>query len=69
MVAAEPLKKEFVGVDEAEAMSGISRWTWRKKCYDGVVASSKVGRRLVIPVDEIRRIVSEGMRPARLRAS
>jgi hypothetical protein len=57
-------EREFVSVDEAEAMTGISRWTWRRRCYEGSTASSKVGRRLLIPVSEVRRIMSEGMRPA-----
>lgn len=69
VVQKKPLEREFVGVDEAEAMSGISRWTWRRKCYLQECSSSKVGRRLLIPVEEVRRILAEGMRPARARAS
>jgi hypothetical protein len=55
---------ELLGVDGAEYMSSISRWTWRKYCYSGKVASVKYGRRLLIPVSEIRRVMSEGLRPA-----
>ena len=58
-----PIEREYVGVDEAEAFSGRSRWTWRKDCYEGRVASCKVGRRLLIPMSEIKRVMQEGMRP------
>jgi histone H3/H4 len=44
-------------------MSGLSKWTWRKYAYEGRVASTKVGRRLLIPVAEIERIMREGLRP------
>jgi hypothetical protein len=53
----------FMGVIEAEVLSGISRWTWRAYCYKGTIESTKVGQRLLIPVSEITRILSEGRRP------
>ena len=59
-------KPAYVGVDDAEVMSGLSKWTWRKYAYEGRVASTKVGRRLLIPVAEIERIMAEGLRPALL---
>jgi hypothetical protein len=58
--AVEP---EYMGVDNAEILSGLSRWTWRAWAYSGKVASVKVGRRLLIPVTEIRRVMAEGTRP------
>jgi hypothetical protein len=57
-------KPAYMGVDDAEVMSGLSKWTWRKYAYEGRIASTKVGRRLLIPVAEIERIMSEGLRPA-----
>lgn len=61
---AKPIEREYVGVGEAEILTGRSRWTWRRDAYRGRIASCKVGRRLLIPVSEIRRVMSEGMRPA-----
>ena len=58
--AVEP---EFLGVQDAERMTGLSRWTWRAWAYSGRVASVKAGRRLLIPVAEIRRVIEEGTRP------
>jgi hypothetical protein len=58
----EPL---FCSVDDAETISGISRWTWRSKAYAGEVESSKVGRRLLIPIAEVKRLIEEGRRPRR----
>jgi hypothetical protein len=54
---------EYMGVDDAEMVSGLSRWTWRAWAYSGRVASVKAGRRLLIPVAEIRRVMAEGTRP------
>ena len=57
------VERKFLSVVEAEAMTGLSRWTWRKHAYSGRIASSKVGTRLLLPVDEINRLMAEGMRP------
>lgn len=54
---------EYIGVDEAEIMTGRSRWSWRKDAYSGRIASCKVGRRLLLPLAEVNRIMAEGMRP------
>jgi len=55
---------DYLGVAEAEALTGISRWTWRRWCYDGKLSSVKLGRRLLIPASEIERLVAAGTRPA-----
>jgi hypothetical protein len=60
----KPIEREYLGVGEAETLTGRSRWTWRRDAYQGRIASVKVGRRLLIPVAEIRRVMSEGLRPA-----
>ena len=54
---------EFMSVDQAEILSDISRWTWRQYAYRGKIESRKVGARLLIPISEIRRILSENIRP------
>lgn len=58
------IKAEYFGVAEAESMTGVSRWTWRRWAYDGKIASVKLGKRLVIPASEIERLVSQNTRPA-----
>ena len=57
------IKEEYLGVNEAEAVSGVSRWTWRRWAYDGKVESVKLGKRLLIPRAEIARLVDENTRP------
>jgi hypothetical protein len=57
------MQPEYVSVDTAEIMTDRSRWSWRKDAYAGRIASCKVGRRLLIPLTEIQRVMSEGMRP------
>jgi len=60
MVQIQP---EFVSVDTAEIMTERSRWSWRKDAYAGRIASCKVGRRLLIPLSEVKRVMAEGFRP------
>jgi hypothetical protein len=55
----------FCTLDDAQTISGISKWTWRQKAYSGEVESSKVGRRLLIPIAEVKRLIEEGRRPRR----
>ncbi len=55
-----PVEREFISCEEAEHITGMSRWTWRRNCYDGVVSSVKIGRRLLIPMTEMRRVIAEG---------
>jgi excisionase family DNA binding protein len=57
------VRKDFLGVAEAEEMTGISRWTWRRWAYDGKIASVKMGKRLLIPTSELERLVTENLRP------
>jgi hypothetical protein len=58
------VQPQYVGVETAEAMTDRSRWSWRKDAYTGRIASVKIGRRLLIPISEIQRVMSEGLRPA-----
>jgi hypothetical protein len=57
------IEREWIGVDDAELLTGRSKWTWRQDAYRGRIASSKVGRRLLIPMAEIRRVMEAGLRP------
>jgi hypothetical protein len=61
--AAKRIEPEYLSVAEAETMTGISRWTWRSYAYKGICASVKVGRRLCLPVSEVRRVMADGTRP------
>jgi len=55
---------QYLGVAEAETITGVSKWTWRRWSYDGKIASVKLGKRLLIPTSEIKRIINLGTRPA-----
>jgi hypothetical protein len=58
----------YVSPADAGAMTGYSCSTWRAWAYSGKCASIKTGpakqARLLIPVSEIDRIMSRGLRPA-----
>lgn len=61
------VERQYVGVQEASQITGLSPWTWRQWAYSGKVASVKAGKgqraRLLIPLAEIHRVMSEGLRP------
>lgn len=57
------IEQELLGVADAEEMTGRSRWSWRRDCYSGAIASVKIGRRLFIPIAEVRRVIAENTRP------
>jgi excisionase family DNA binding protein len=56
-------RAEYLGVEQAAALTSMSIWFWRRKAYNGTVSSVKIGRRLLIPRTEIERLVTENTRP------
>jgi excisionase family DNA binding protein len=56
-------KAEYLGVEEAAALTSMSVWFWRRKAFNGIVSSVKIGRRLLIPRSEIERMITENTRP------
>lgn len=62
-VREKPVEAEYRSVEDAETITSVSRWTWRAWAYAGRIASVKAGRRLLIPVAEIHRVIAEGTRP------
>lgn len=56
------VRADYLGVAEAEALTGVSRWTWRKWAYEGRIESVKLGTRLLIPSAEIARLVAANTR-------
>ena len=60
---AETVQPEFASVDQCEIISGVSKWTWRSYAYHGKIESYKIGSRLLIPLAEVRRVLTEGRRP------
>jgi len=62
---ASGLQPEYIGVAEAEMLTGFSRWSWRQYAYKGLVESCKLGNRLLIPLSEVRRVIAENTRKRR----
>jgi hypothetical protein len=58
------IKPEYLTVAELEAITGKSRWSWRRMCYDGRIASVKLGKSLLVPVSELERLMAENTRPS-----
>lgn len=58
-----PIERKFLSANEAAAMTGISRWTWWRMGLDGRITTSKIGSRVLIPIEEITRLAAEGTRP------
>lgn len=63
------IQPELLGMEDAERLTGRSRWSWRRDCYSGVVASVKIGRRLFVPMAEVQRVIAENTRPRLERQS
>ncbi|RZU43461.1 helix-turn-helix domain-containing protein [Edaphobacter modestus] len=57
-------EQEYLSPQQCAALTGESPWTWRKRAYEGRIASVKLGRSLRISHAEVRRLVAEGTRPA-----
>ncbi len=51
----------FAIEDAVKVLGGISSWTLRKHLKRGTVKSVRIGRRLFLNADEIRRIQKQGL--------
>jgi hypothetical protein len=63
---ARKVKPEYFNTQEARTMTGLSEGVWRRKAASGAIESVRVGKRLLIPVEEIRRILAAGTVPRKL---
>jgi len=60
-------RPRLLTTQQAAAISGESKWTWRARAYRGTIASVKIGgkqARLLIPEAEVYRLIEQGTRPA-----
>lgn len=62
--ASRTLEREWISVDEAQQLTGRSKWSWRQDAYRGRIGSSKVGRLLLLRLSEVRQFMDDGYRPA-----
>jgi len=51
------MEKLTVSLDEAEKLTSVSRFTLRRQIKSGNLKVARVGRRLVIPVSELEKLV------------
>ena len=62
-------KPQYLSPKMAAELTALSAWTWRSWAYSGRIASVKTGAgkqaRLLIPLSEVERVMTEGLRPAR----
>jgi excisionase family DNA binding protein len=54
------MTKLSVGLEEAQEMTGLSHFTLRRLVKNGKLKSARVGRRILIPITEIERLVRPG---------
>ena len=54
------MTKLSVGLEEAQEMTGLSHFTLRRLVKNKKLKAARVGRRLLIPVSEIERLVKPG---------
>jgi excisionase family DNA binding protein len=55
------MEKICVSLDEAAKLTSISRFTLRRQIEKGALKVTRVGRRLVIPLAELERLVGSSV--------
>jgi hypothetical protein len=63
MAVKAKLEAEYTDPKGAEALSSRSRYCWLRDTYEGKISSVKIGRKVLIPIREIRRRLEEATRP------
>jgi excisionase family DNA binding protein len=54
------MTKLSVGLQEAQELTGISHFTFRRMVRLGKIKAVRVGRRVLIPVSELEKLVNPG---------
>jgi excisionase family DNA binding protein len=54
------MTKLSVGLQEAGQMTGISHFTFRRMIKQGKIRAARVGRRVLIPMSELEKLVKPG---------
>jgi excisionase family DNA binding protein len=58
------MEKLSVSLAEAERLTSVSRFTLRRQIKRGVLNFARVGRRLVIPLAELQKLITPKEQPA-----
>ena len=56
--------QKYFTLTQAQKLTGLSRYTWKGYAASGKVASIKLDKKILIPVEEIQRVMDAGYRPA-----
>ena len=59
--------KLLYGFSEAQQMTGVSHWTLRRLAKEGLLPTINISSRVLIPRQELERIVREGTGKRRQR--
>lgn len=57
---SEEIQKLSVSFDGAEELTGVSQYTFRKMVREGKLRVARIGRRIVIPMSELKRLLEPG---------
>ena len=55
------MERIAVGIEEAAKLVGLSKFTIRAYVRDGRVIATRCGRRIIIPIASLERLVREGV--------
>lgn len=58
------MTKLSVGLEEAQEITGISSHTFRKLVRNRKIKAARVGRRILIPISELKKLVRPGAKLA-----
>ncbi len=58
VISPKPLT---VSIEEAARLSGLSKYTIRAYERKGLIKATRIGRRVLIPVSELERVLRDGI--------
>lgn len=61
VLGAQNPKPLAVGVNEAGKLLGLSPWTIRRYIAEGQIRSVRIGRRVLVPMDVLEKVMLEGV--------
>ena len=59
-IASDTLVEALLNIDEAARIIGRAHWTLRRDIRCGKLGCVRIGRRIMIELSEIRRLIDEG---------
>lgn len=60
-----PLQQLLIGIQEAAAAIGLSKWTVRQYIRDGKIKAVRIGRRVLVEPSELEHLIAAACYPGK----